>query len=187
MKDTRKVHFWGDWVASDSQNSQPFSRNLGFSVIFCFFCRKMAQKFFAQKIEGKQKCLSRWTLHFLFHKFFCISKHKNVASQKQWFLTIFANFEVFCHKTALKLFAQKIHFYQNYSLRLKSHFLFDKLFHSCDCFWMATDGKRHEKQSKFDKNCNFDPLGVEIELWVMNPKRCARSTCGGTGWGWKMW
>ena len=140
----------------------------------------MAQKFFAQKIEEKQKCLSRWTLHFLFYKFFCISKHKNVASQKQWFLTIFANFEVFCHKTALKLFAQKIHFYQNYSLRLKSHFLFDKLFHSCDCFWMATDGKRHKKQSKFDKNRDFDPLGVEIELWAMNPKRCARSTYGGT-------
>ena len=33
-----------------------------------------------------------------------------------------------------------------------------------------------KKQPKFDKNHDFDPLGVEIELWAINPKRCARST-----------
>ena len=46
---------------------------------------------------------------------------------------------------------------------------------------MATVGKWHEKQPKFDKNRNFDPLGVEIELWAINPKRCARLTYGGLG------
>ena len=46
---------------------------------------------------------------------------------------------------------------------------------------MATVGKWHKKQSNFDKNRDFDPLGVEIELWAINPKRCARSTYGGTG------
>ena len=142
----------------------------------------MVQKFFAQKIEGKQKYVSRWALHFLFYKFFCISKHKNVASQKLQILAIFANFEVFCHKTAQKLIAQKIQTEQNCSLGLNSDFLCRKLFSSCYCFWMATVGKWYKKQSKFDKNRNFDPLGVEIELWTMNPKRCARSTFGGTGW-----
>ena len=71
--------------------------------------------------------------------------------------------------------------YQNYSLGWNSDFLCCKLFCSCDCFWMATVGKWHKKQSNFDKNRDFDPLGVEIELWVINPKSCARSTYGGLG------
>ena len=37
-----------------------------------------------------------------------------------------------------------------------------------------------KKQPKFDKNRNFDPLGVEIELWAINPKRRTRSIYGGT-------
>ena len=47
-------------------------------------------------------------------------------------------------------------------------------------FWHCVDFGDEEKQQRFDKNRDFDPLGVEIELWAMNPKRCARSTYGGT-------
>ena len=34
----------------------------------------------------------------------------------------------------------------------------------------------------FKKNRVFDPLGVEIELWLIRVKRCARPHYGGTGW-----
>ena len=34
----------------------------------------------------------------------------------------------------------------------------------------------------FDKNRVFDPLGVEIELWHIHVKRCARPNYWGTGW-----
>ena len=37
--------------------------------------------------------------------------------------------------------------------------------------------KKRKKMEIFDKNCVFFyPLGVEIELWRIYPKRCARST-----------
>ena len=48
-------------------------------------------------------------------------------------------------------------------------------------FWHCVDFGGEEKQPRFDKNRDFDPHGVEIELWAMNPKRCARFTYGGTG------
>ena len=47
-------------------------------------------------------------------------------------------------------------------------------------FQHYVDFRGEKKPPKLDKIRDFDPLGVEIELWAMNPKRCARSTYGGT-------
>ena len=47
---------------------------------------------------------------------------------------------------------------------------------------MTSKYQKYSKTQNLDKNRNFDQLGVKIELWAIDPKRCARSTYVGNVW-----
>ena len=48
-KKMRKVHLWGDWVSSKSQNSQPFSQKLHLKVFSPCHAKKMRKNFLHKK------------------------------------------------------------------------------------------------------------------------------------------
>merc|ERR1712212_384775 len=79
---------WGDSVSSKSQNSQPFPQKLYLKVFFTLLCKKIAQKFFAQKISHHKKSFFNPVLHFLFHKNF-VSPTKKPGHPKNRFMCRF--------------------------------------------------------------------------------------------------
>ena len=103
-KKMRKVHFWGDWVTSDSQNSQPFSQNLGFSVIFWFFAKKGCKNFSHKKLEKSKNVCPGELYIFCFMNFF-VSPSTRMWHPKNsdfWpFLQISRFFAIKVHKNCL--------------------------------------------------------------------------------------
>ena len=82
-KKMRKVHFSGDWVASNSQNSQLFSRNFGFSVNFWFFAKKWCKNFLHKKLKKNKNMYLGEFYIFCFINFF-VSPSTKMWHPKNW-------------------------------------------------------------------------------------------------------